>query len=357
MNLLNPPLDWTKPELNQLRDLFVLAYRRPSEAEILAEKAGIVPGTFPLFSDMRITSTQLFRVMANQGKLHRMIELAMEDATAASYRDRFEETLNGNPELPVPDAPKGRDWWKGDDSHPATAVKLYHERLMERRSRLFNIEIARQVGEVARSIAKLQLHFERQRANGTGFLIQPDLILTNEHNVNHPDYGRLTGMDVIFDYEETAGDNGLVRQALLDSIEENKENDWAVVRLNVPVDRPVIPLGTKFTVGLNDHLIIIQHPLGGFKQFALEPLAIRYIDEGKTRIQYVADTQKGSSGSPVFNTYMHVVALHHAEAEVSCRIDGEEKVMWRNEGIHIDRIIQDLKSRNIPFTSIDAHDE
>ena len=44
--LYKVPQDWTRPELPELRDLFVLAYRTPTAAEQIADEAGIVAGMF-----------------------------------------------------------------------------------------------------------------------------------------------------------------------------------------------------------------------------------------------------------------------------------------------------------------------
>jgi endonuclease G, mitochondrial len=66
-------------------------------------------------------------------------------------------------------------------------------------------------------------------------------------------------------------------------------------------------------------------------------------------IQYVADTQKGSSGSPVFNSRMHAVALHHAEAEVQLEVDGKAETIWRNEGIRMSQVMEDLLAGGFSF--------
>ena len=52
--------DWSQPELPALRDLFVLAYRRLSVVDQLADEAGIVPGTFPITDDLRSTWTRIY---------------------------------------------------------------------------------------------------------------------------------------------------------------------------------------------------------------------------------------------------------------------------------------------------------
>jgi hypothetical protein len=128
----------------------------------------------------------------------------------------------------------------------------------------------------------------------------------------------------------------------------NGEDDWAVLRLESKVDRAPLLLGTAFDVALDDTVVIIQHPAGGFKQFALEPLAVRHV--AADRIQYVADTQQGSSGSPVFNARMEVIALHHAEAEATVVVEGEPMVVWRNQGINISRVMSQLSGNGISFT-------
>jgi S1-C subfamily serine protease len=343
------PQDWTRPELPQLRDLFVLAYKRPSAAEELADSAGIVPGTFPMYPNMRTTWYELIRVMGDQGKLRAMVEKAAADPTTGAFQQRFAEMLEGKPTVPVPTPTKGADWWKGDDVNPILARRLYQERLIEQRSRLIHIEIARQVAEVSRSVAMLTLRFANELAHGTGFLIQPDLILTNHHNVSDARFGDIQSVTVEFDYEQgfDRKRKPLVRRGLIESIVKNEAHDWAVVRLDKPVDRKPVPLGTPYDVGKDDPIIIIEHPLGSFKQFALDMLSIRYADD--QLVQYLADTQKGSSGSPVFNIKMQVIALHHAEAEVTVQVDGREEVEWRNEGIRIEQVMKDLKAEGIKF--------
>ena len=350
MNFLDEaPLDWTRPELVQLRDLFVLAYKRLTAAEQLAESAGIVPGTFPIYDNMRTTWYALIQEMSNQGKLRSLVEKAAADPTIGAFQQRFAEMLQGKPTVPVPMPKKAADWWKGEDRNPIIATKLYQERLIEQRSRLIHIQIARQVGEIARSVAKLILGFANDQGHGTGFLIQPDLILTNYHNVSDDDFGDVQSLVAEFDYEVGFDPQlkALVRKGLIKSIKKNKEHDWAVIRLEKPVDRMPIPLGTEYAIGIDDHIIIIEHPLGTHKQFALDMLSVRYVDDRV--IQYLADTQKGSSGSPVFNIKMDVIALHHAEAEVTVQVEGKDEVEWRNEGIHIERVMKDLDAARIKY--------
>lgn len=343
------PQNWTRPELPELRDLFVQAYRRPTAAEDLADGAGLIPGTFPNRDNMRLIWTALIKVMGDQGRLRALVESAVADLGAAAYRPRFEEMLHDNPAVQPPlRLGASGEWWKGDDRSPAVAASLQLERLMERRSRLIDIELAAEVTARARSVAKLSLRFGSEPGYGTGFLIGPDQVLTNHHNVMHETYGPVTSVVAEFDYDQGTHESPLVRRARTDHIVSDEADDWAVLTLVAPVDRPPLRLGTPFDISVDDLVVVIQHPQGAFKQFALEPLAVRYVDD--SRIQYVADTQHGSSGSPVFNSKMHVIALHQAEAEVSMTVGGRADTVWRNQGIHIARIIQGLRTRGVAFS-------
>jgi Trypsin-like peptidase domain/Effector-associated domain 1 len=341
------PQDWSRPELNELRDLLVLAYPHSMDAEMLAMDVGLAPGTFPIQQNMRASWTALIVELGNQGKLRLLVEHAAEDPRVAAVHSRLEEMLGGRPAVATPQPVPGPGWWRGDDLEPAVASKLFPERLMERRSRLLQIALAAWVTAAAQSVAKLSLRFGAARAHGTGFLIGDDLLLTNHHNVVHEEYGPVTSVDVEFDYQEQFVGTPLVRKGLVDSIMGVPKDDWAVIRLAKAADRPPLRLGTPFDVGVDDTVVVIQHPNGAYKQFALEPLGIRYVDD--ERVQYVADTQQGSSGSPVFSTRMHVVALHHAEAETTVDVDGRTETVWRNQGINIGRVMSGLKDHEIAF--------
>jgi hypothetical protein len=46
---------------------------------------------------------------------------------------------------------------------------------------------------------------------------------------------------------------------------------------------------------------------------------------------------------------MQPIALHHAEKEVPIEVAGRKETAWRNEGINMARVIQDLEAAQIPF--------
>lgn len=85
------------------------------------------------------------------------------------------------------------------------------------------------------------------------------------------------------------------------------------------------------------HLNVVQHPRGRRKEIAMQQN--RLDRQFGNVIRYTTDTEPGSSGSPVFNNSWEVLALHHAGGD---KVDGE----WvNNEGIRIDRIVDDVQRR------------
>ncbi|MGB3280355.1 MAG: serine protease, partial [Pseudorhodobacter sp.] len=106
---------------------------------------------------------------------------------------------------------------------------------------------------------------------------------------------------------------------------------------------------------VSERVNIIQHPQGRPQELALRDN--RIVDLVDAFVHYRADTQTGSSGSPVWSDSWDLVALHHAsigplnEDEEIVTRDGsvwdfvdESDVDWEaNEGVRISRIVEDLK--------------
>ena len=73
------------------------------------------------------------------------------------------------------------------------------------------------------------------------------------------------------------------------------------------------------------------------KEVAFQDNVITNLFENAVR--YTADTEPGSSGSPVLNNFWQLIALHHAGGEQ----DASGKWL-NNQGIRIDRIHNDLRT-------------
>ena len=93
------------------------------------------------------------------------------------------------------------------------------------------------------------------------------------------------------------------------------------------------------SIGGEERINIIQHPGGGPKQIAYFHNIVAYADQ--KRVQYLTDTMPGSSGSPVFDWQWRLVAVHHSGGWIP--EPGSGKQVFRNEGIHVQCIIDALK--------------
>ena len=120
------------------------------------------------------------------------------------------------------------------------------------------------------------------------------------------------------------------------------EDDWSAVRV---ADRPSQQWGAlglaAADVKVGDRVNIIQHPNGLPKQISFYSNVVMYA--GGNRVQYLTDTEPGSSGSPVFDHNWEVVALHHSGGWLpEPGSTDTTRQFYRNEGILIDTVISGL---------------
>lgn len=205
----------------------------------------------------------------------------------------------------------------------------------------------------------------------TGFLVAPDLILTNHHVFRTADEAH--GVGAQFLYERT---HGGVRQGAIFPLEperffvNHKGFDYAVVALSnkglngEPLSQfqflPLIAAKGKILKG--DPVNIIQHPEGRPKQYAtVNNRLLDLRDDGF--LLYETDTLEGSSGAPVFNQHWEVIGLHHCgvpliEDEMLVTQDGrrlpmdaevaDSDLIWiANEGIRTSALVTSLADQHL----------
>jgi endonuclease G len=200
---------------------------------------------------------------------------------------------------------------------------------------------------------------------GTGFLISPRLLLTNNHVL-----GDATQADrayVEFNYQTGLDGSPLTPQAFpLDPgafFVTHRDLDFTAVAVNprganggaLAEFRHLRLIEQEGKVILGELINIIQHPNGEPKQLALREN--RLVDVLDDFLHYETDTAPGSSGSPVFNDQWEVVALHHAgvpdrdgqgrilaiDGSVWSEEMGEHRIKWKaNEGARISRVLRAL---------------
>ncbi|MGE6369853.1 DNA/RNA non-specific endonuclease [Planococcus kocurii] len=205
--------------------------------------------------------------------------------------------------------------------------------------------------DVSKAVCRIAIRGKNGQLEGygTGFLVSPNLLLTNNHvletaesamyavaEFNYQDDVHFMPLEIIsfrldprlFFITNEALDFTLV------AVEPNNSN---AVPLSNFGYLPLLPKPGKILEG--EYVTIIQHPNGGPKAITIRENEVKFISSDF--VQYVSDTEPGSSGSPVFNDQWMVVSLHHAGIP-----DPNDNSVWiANEGIRISSIIQHLSDK------------
>ncbi|MCW2701273.1 MAG: serine protease [Blastococcus sp.] len=224
------------------------------------------------------------------------------------------------------------EWNAAEDFQPITYEKVIGL------NNLLSIAWLSQGLTLAAAVARIVL----PEGAGTGFLIAPDLLLTNNHVLPDADVARTCTVE--FNYQANwTGSLEPVKRFTVDPdhFRTSVELDYTIVRVKEsPGDLyGYIDLATRADVAVNDFVSIIQHPMGGLKQVCLTDNKVAAVFGHL--VQYSTDTEPGSSGSPVFNQNWQLVALHHRGGNLQGP-DGTK--YFSNEGISIGSVYRDAAS-------------
>lgn len=196
----------------------------------------------------------------------------------------------------------------------------------------FRVALAKAEGAVCR--------VETPTGYGTGVLISKNTVLTNHHVLasTMDGAGKLTApVSCLFDHKKseqayaTPARRVSVAAVLISSTPASEDYkpdeiatnpnqlDYALISLNEDIgDEPIVPGGdargfvavdpAASSLAVSEGLIVLQHPLS--KSMKIDIGAITAIKG--TRLRHSVNTDKGSSGAPIFNAELKLVALHHA---------------------------------------------
>lgn len=197
--------------------------------------------------------------------------------------------------------------------------------------------------EKALVAAKCVARVRMPSGSATGFLIGPDVFITNNHVFKNEDDAASAKLQ--FDYRLDA--DGI--PATIDSWEcdpdslfkTNPTLDYSIVQVKekggkkVGNERGFLNATLGVTVSPNQRVNIIQHPQGRFQQIAFRDNQVKAVED--EFIQYITDTDYGTSGSPVLDDWFNVVALHAQRV----RDPNSPDKWYRNQGYRIEKIIED----------------
>jgi V8-like Glu-specific endopeptidase len=210
------------------------------------------------------------------------------------------------------DAPLSRDKaldrWRGTDSPEDVREKIVGENTL-RHVRVLELAL-----EASRAVVHLRVTGQDQAQwFGTGFLVAPDLLMTNNHVIRTP--AEAVSAECSFNYQ--LGRDGKVLEAvpartMPDGLfHTDPALDYTVVQL---ADAPGNAFGhlslTQAVARKDERVAIIQHPGGHLKKISIQNNFVAYSDSRV--LQYTTSTLPGSSGSPVLNDEFEVTAIHHS---------------------------------------------
>lgn len=204
--------------------------------------------------------------------------------------------------------------------------------------------------EVSKSVCQVK---REDGTKGTGWLLEGGWMLTNHHVL--PSKKFVETAVLVFDYEEDLhGGSRETKEYRLDAETAIFSNllklDYAYAKVIDDTEETLASWNHLTTNPLKvpqvgDFVNIIQHPLGQKKQIALTRNDVIRLDNHK--LFYKTDTEKGSSGAPVFDEEWNVIALHHAgktEEEGGIIVDRETgERRGANEGILIKYVLEDIE--------------
>jgi len=281
------------------------------------------------------------------------------------WRDLLRETRNANPADPgLSEFAERYDLSprlvssnvRGTQMLSGSSLEL---KIKESQSTFDIVTWRRKLGEIEGRVCRIEV--PEKAARGTGFLVGPDLVMTNFHVIEGIYTGRIPSDRLVVRFDYKVLNDGvtvfvgktyqLAKEWLVDfspySARDHEilrtadpspdELDYALLRLESPAGEDPVggdtadprPTPRKWIqVPLVNHdfstqhaLYIVQHPDGQPMQVAIDSDAVLGVNPNGTRVRYTTTTQPGSSGSPCFDSDWECVALHHS---------GDPKY-WRGE--------------------------
>lgn len=321
------------PFLTNLRDVLADLYYDVPKARLVVEEAGVPKGLIGWNDAPLVNWQNILREADKHGKVAAIIDVALGDYPDNTWlQNAARADLNA---VAGADIRTAIDWQQPQD--PAQL-----EKIMGKRSTLLDILFLEKGTRAACSVARIVT----PAGNGTGFLVQGGLLITNNHVLPSADVARTAAAE--FNYQKTvAGLDAVVDSFPLDpdsGFATSQADDWSAVRVkgDPTVKWGALTLQTA-AIAKEETVNIIQHPGGGPKQIALYHNIVTFVDD--RIVQYLTDTLPGSSGSPCFNDNWDLVALHHSGGWL--REPGVKEPLFRNEGIHINRVLAGVQASGL----------
>jgi len=237
-----------------------------------------------------------------------------------------------------------------------------------------DIRIIQRIVELSKAVGRITTNSRLGNTGyGTGFLIAPNLILTNNHVIGNPETA--SNSTIQFNYElDQQGNPGKSESFNLlpdeffitSSYKKDAEDPYSGLDYTVVAIEQVSNNGTPLTefplarldkklgkIIDGENCVIVQHPKGDYKKIVMKDIRMLVLKDDF--LIYESDTLPGSSGSMVLGLGTgEVVALHHSgvprknrhgqwlrkDGSVAQPGDADNVIDWMgNEGIRISSIL------------------
>lgn len=235
---------------------------------------------------------------------------------------------------------------------------------------------------IRRTIGRIHIRDATRRVGwGTGFLVAPNLLVTNQHVLDSLQTARFSRVE--FDYEETfEGDVlpsamfDLAPDVLFVSSPAEGGMDYALVAVASQARADSRTPGAALAeFGHNvlsreegklikgELINTIHHPEGQPRQVSLRENRLLALEDPALQdrwMHYETDTEQGSSGAPLYNNQWEVVGVHHMGVEKrdeqgnilavgggrwTPQMGERQKWWYANEGLRISRFIADAEAQ------------
>jgi hypothetical protein len=336
---------WAEPAAQELHRTLTQLFPTAKAAGDVAARAGLDVTAIDLQQPPSLVWHDVLELAGGVGLTRAVVE------TARGLRPA---TSPGRPVLDAvladraPAVEPGAGFLAASDEVQEPEALLYHDSLLLSIGRVpALIATLGRLLAVAPSVCRLETGFPGGAQLGTGLLIAPDLVLTCWH-VLHMDGRRAVSVAADFGYEDDERDAPRAATAvrgLPATIAGNAGNDWAVVRVDPPPGAawPVASLRPPGEPVLHAPAYLIQHPGGIRKRLGFVRNWVSHVDDRV--VQYLTDTQTGSSGAPVLDGDGRIIALHHAGG-VPQEVAGMPPAK-KNEGVRLSRILADFPAAGV----------